>query len=75
MTNGLGQALTERVGRPVTLRPCRITQVTPLLVSFDGGVSSTPGVKIAGATYSTSTTDNALALLQSPATPVVLPIG
>ena len=75
MSKELAQVIAERTARPVTMRPCRIVQVTPLLVSFDDGSSSVPGQKIAGATYATASTDNAVALMQSPAPPVVLPIG
>ncbi len=75
MSKQLADALAERLARPVTMRPCRIVQTSPLLVSFDGGTTSVPGQRITGATYETSSTDNAVALIQSPASPVVLPIG
>ena len=55
---------------------CMITQVTPLLVSFDGGVTSVPGDKIAGATYALATAgNNARALMDSPNKPLIFPIG
>ena len=57
------------------LRACMVTQVTPLLVSFDGGATTVPGDKIAGATYSIGTSNNARALMDSPNKPLVFPIG
>jgi len=58
-----------------SLQACRIMQVTPLLVSFDGGSSSVPGDKIAGGTYTVGSVDNARALMDSPNKPLVFPIG
>ena len=58
-----------------SLQACMVTQVTPLLVSFDGGVSSVAGDKVAGATYSTGSSNNARALMDSPNKPLVFPIG
>ena len=58
-----------------TLQACQITQVTPLLVSFDGGVTSVAGDKIAGATYGIGTSNNARALMDSPNKPLIFPIG
>lgn len=58
-----------------SLQACQITQVTPLLVSFDGGATSVAGDKVAGATYNTGTSNNARALMDSPNKPIVFPIG
>lgn len=75
MSSALAAAVVARAGKSVSMMPCRIVQVTPLLVSFDGGTSTVPGLKVAGLSYSTSTTNNAVAFLQSPSPPLVLPIG
>ena len=75
MSRELATAIAERAGHPARLMPCRVVQVTPLRVSFDGGTSSVPASKVAGLTYSTGTTNNAVAFLLSPAPPLVLPIG
>lgn len=75
MSRQLAEAIADRAGRPLRMVPCRIVQVTPLRVSFDGGASSVPAAKVAGLTYATSTANNAVALVQSPAVPLVLPIG
>lgn len=72
MVSPIVRSLSEAGG---ALRACVITQVTPLLVSFDGGVTSVPGDKIAGATYATATSNNARALMDSPNKPLVFPIG
>lgn len=54
---------------------CMVTQVTPLLVSFDGGVTSVPADKVTGLTYTIGTSLNARAILDSPNKPLVFPIG
>lgn len=59
-------------GRPVFLLPCTVTQVSPLLVSIQGG-DNIPGVSIAGATYTVNAAANAL--MTSPGKPIILPIG
>ena len=74
MTDPLSRSLAEATARP-PLRACTITQVSPLLVSFDGGVTSVPADKIAGATYSVAAFNNARALMDSPNKPLVFPIG
>ena len=55
----------------VEMIPVVVTQVTPLLISINGDTPIS-ALRIPGATY---TTGAALALLTSPGTPVVLPIG
>jgi hypothetical protein len=57
--------------RPVSMVPCTITSLSPLRVSINGATNIL-GVKLAGLTYSTGA---ALALVTSPGTPVILPIG
>lgn len=64
--------LLEMQGRPVSLVPCTVTQVSPLLVSMLGA-SNLPGVSIPGAIYTVG--DPANALLASPGKPIILPIG
>lgn len=56
--------------RPLSAYPCTVTSVSPLVVDLLG--VSTPAVKIAGLTYSTGP---AIALVSSPGTPIILPIG
>jgi len=75
MSKELADALAARIGRTVTLMPCRIMQTSPLLVSFDGGSTSVPGQTVTGCTYGTSSVNNAVALMQSPSTPIILRIG
>lgn len=54
----------------MNLRPCTVTQVTPLLIRF-GSETPTAAVKVAGLTYSLGL---ALALVpENTGTPVVLP--
>jgi hypothetical protein len=71
MPNPFSRVLLEQQGSPVSLVPCTVTQVTPLLVTVLGatGVSA---VKVAGATYSLGAAN---ALFVSGASPIVLPIG
>ena len=56
---------------PVTMRPCRITSTSPLMVDLGNG-TPIPGVAIAGLDYSTGA---AIALLNNPGQPVILKIG
>lgn len=51
---------------------CTITQVTPLLVTFDG-VTSVPGDKVAGLAYTLD--GRCRALMDSPNKPLIIPIG
>ena len=64
--------LLEMQGRPVTLAPCTVTQVSPLVVTLLGA-TGIPGVSIPGAIYTVG--DPANALLASPGKPIILPIG
>lgn len=65
------QTILQNQGRPVTIVPCTVTQVSPLQVTILGG-TGIPAVKIAGATY---TVGQANALLCPPNQPIILPIG
>lgn len=67
----LAQTILQNQGRPVTIVPCTVTQVSPLQVNILGG-TGIPAVKIAGATY---TLGQANALLCPPNQPIILPIG
>jgi hypothetical protein len=67
----IAQTILQNQGRPVTIVPCTVTQVSPLQVTILGG-TSIPAVKIAGATY---TVGQANALLCPPNQPIILPIG
>ena len=67
----LAQTILQNQGRPVSIVPCTVTQVSPLLVTINGGMGI-PAVKIAGATY---TLGQANALLSPPNQPIILPIG
>jgi len=58
-------------GRPCTIAPCTVTQVSPLLITLNGA-PNIPAVKIAGVTY---TLGQANALLCPPNQPIILPIG
>jgi len=73
MSNELGAAVAQ-VGVAIDAVPCRVTQVTPLLVSFDGGATSVAALRVSGLTYSLSSSNNAIALFASGSL-VVLPIG
>ncbi|MGH1547981.1 hypothetical protein ACRAWB_01900 [Leifsonia poae] len=57
----------------VFLAPCTVTQVSPLLVTVEGG-TDVPGVSIAGATYSLGPA-NALMVDGRASKPIILPIG
>jgi hypothetical protein len=67
----LARTILQAQGRPVTIAPCTVTQITPLLVTVNGG-TNIPAVKIAGATYALG---QANALLCPPNQPIILPIG
>lgn len=51
--------------------PCTILTVTPLTVTLNG--STVPGMRVLGATYTVGFP--AVALINAPNTPVILPIG
>lgn len=62
---------TPRKPQPVQLVLVTVTQVSPLLVTYNGA-TNIPAVKLAGATYSLGVAN---ALLSSPNHLIVLPIG
>lgn len=57
-------------GRALSAYPCTVTALSPLTVNLLGTV--TPAVAVAGLTYSLGP---AVALVSSPGTPIILPIG
>lgn len=68
------RALLERrpPSTPVSLVPCTVTSVSPLLVSIFGA-TGIPAVAVAGAVYTVGAP--ASALYSSPGKPIILPIG
>jgi hypothetical protein len=71
MPNPFSRALLDQAGTPVSMLPCTVTQVTPLLITVLGA-TDVPAVKVAGASYSLGAAN---ALFVSGASPIVLPIG
>ena len=74
MSNPLSKMLLEqtRPGQPVMAAQVTITQVTPLLITFNGATNIEPADKWSGCTY---VLGEATALYTNPGIPIVLPNG